>query len=854
MTKNTYTNVQVGLGKILYRGFDGQGRRINKRVDFQPTLYTDQQSDEFSGFQDIHGVPVAPKTFPSITEAKNFCKRYSDVSGFTIYGNQRFEYQYIQQNMADHIEWNIDDLLICNIDIEVKSDAGFPEPEKAERPVTAITMDFFDRIVVIGFDEYETMAKFKTTNLEVEYHECNSEIQLLQTFLSIWSGDYPDIVTGWNIKFFDIPYLYNRLTNLFGEETARLLSPWKNAWKRHVDLGMGRAATAVNLTGIAQLDYLDLYQRYAPNGKSQPSYKLDAIGEVELGMKKLDYSEAASLHALYKTNFQKYLDYNIQDTNIIRGLEAKLKLIEMAVTLAYDSKCNFDDVFAQVRMWDVLTTNYLLNDNIVSPPVSRSSKNEKYEGAYVKDPQIGMHNYVASFDLDSLYPHGIMGSNISPDTFIEPHDWTPEMSKLAGMMGVGPMLHKDLDTHFLKDQNVTVTPNGHFFDTSRQGFLAAMMEEMYTDRKAYKGKMIEAKRELETAKRDGADTKDIENRIARYNNLQLAKKVCLNSAYGALGNQYFRFFDIRLAVAITTTAQLAIQWVANDMNKSLNDMLKTDGDYDYIAYSDTDSMYILMEPLLNKLGVKDNHIEKMDKLCAGPISNIITKSFDELAEYTNAYEQKMSMKREILADKAIWTAKKRYILNVCDDEGVRLNEPKIKITGLEAIKSSTPEACRPKIKDAIKIMMNGDNDQLITFIDKFREEFRTLDEDMISFPRGVNNLKQYSDKLTTWSKGTPIHVRGALVYNQILKQKNLTNEWESIKEGEKLKFVYLKEPNPFHSNIISFSTLLPPEIDAHEYIDYDTQFDKSFVQPLKIVLDAIGWHLEKVASFDDLWA
>jgi len=586
--KNFYTNVQVYGSRILYRGIEN-GRKVRHRLDYNPTLYVVSQKP--TKFKTVTGEFVQEIKPGNIRECRDFVKQYDGVENFKIYGNQKYEYTYITESFPHEVEWDLDQINVCNIDIEVGSENGFPEPDAANEPITAITMKNNNgKFVVFGCGEFDNKR------VDVQYFKCRDEIDLIMRFVDEWSGNYPDIITGWNVKLFDIPYIVNRIKKLLGEDVAKRLSPWGVLNEREVNFGPGRQFKTYILLGISALDYIDLYQRYAPEGKSQESYKLDSIANVELGERKLSYEEYGNLHTLYKDNYQLFIEYNIKDVELIERLDDKLKLIELALTLAYDSKTNYDDVFAQVRMWDALIYNHLLQENIVIPPMTSHSKSEMYVGAYVKDPIVGMHDWVASFDLNSLYPHLIMQYNISPETFIDPRNWTEKHSAIT-MQGISvdAMLEQKINTSSLKQLNCTLTPNGHFFSIDHQGFLPKMMETMYNDRSKYKKKAIEAKKELEL-ENDPAKRFEIEKRIARYNNLQLAKKVCLNSAYGALGNEYFRFFDIRQATAITTSGQLSIRWIENKLNAYMNRILKTK-DKDYAIASDTDSIYLSLNEL-----------------------------------------------------------------------------------------------------------------------------------------------------------------------------------------------------------------------------------------------------------------
>jgi DNA polymerase elongation subunit (family B) len=582
---------------------------------------------------------------------------------------------------------------------------------------------------------------------------------------------------------------------------------------------------------------------------------LDNIAQVELGEGKIAYDEYDSLHALYRLNYQKFIEYNIKDVDLILKLEDKLKLLELAVTLGYDTKSNFEDVFAQTRMWDALTYSYLRDKDIIVPPRIVKDKDSAFEGAYVKDPQVGLHDWVASFDLNSLYPHLMMQYNISPETLIEPENYTDAMREVLSQgVSVEKLLYKKIDTSNL--EGVTITPNGQFFRTDFQGFLPKMMEEMYTDRSKFKKLMLQAKQEYEN-ETDDSKKYEIEKRIAKYNNIQLAKKVSLNSAYGALGSQYFRFYDLRMALGVTSAGQLSIRWIENKLNQYMNGVLKTEGK-DYVIASDTDSIYLNLGPLVGSIIQPNSEITKvisiMDKICEDKIQPFIDKSYKELADYVHAYQQKMEMKREGLSNKGIWTAKKRYILNVYNNEGVQYKEPQMKVMGLEMIKSSTPSAIRERMKEAIQLMVNGTQEDVYKFIEDFRKEFKTLPVEEISFPRGLNGLNTYSDDLTLYKKGTPIHVKGAILYNHNLKQKNLTKKYPLIQEGEKVKFTYLKMPNPFKDTVVSYPSRLPKEFELQEYIDYDMQFDKAFLEPIRVILDCMGWKTEKTSSIEDFFS
>ena len=850
MTNKFYTNVVCVGNNILYRGVEN-GRRVKLRVGYTPTMFLAAQKP--TKWKTLHGEYLEEIKLGSIRECRDFIKRYEEVENFKIFGNNRYEYAFIADEHKGMIDWDQTQVAIDVIDIEVGSENGFPDPYKADATITAIAIKRLNGVMkVYGCGD------FNNYNDNVTYTKCRDEYDLCKKFLTDWQYDCPDVITGWNTKFFDIPYLVNRFTKILGEDEMKKLSPWNMVQERKTNI-RGREMIAYEIYGVASLDYIELYKWFAPGGKSQESYRLDNIANVELGKQKLSYDEFDNLHQLYKLNYQKFIEYNIVDVELIVELESKLKLLELSMTLAYDTKSNFEDVFTQTRMWDAIIYNYLLERNIVVPPRETSIKDGAFEGAYVKDPQIGMHKWVASFDLNSLYPHLMMQYNISPETVVEVRDYTPEMRQIiSDGVSVDKLLSKSINLSNLS--GVTITPNGQFFRTDKRGFLPTMLEEMYDDRKKFKKMMLQAKQEYELEK-DPKKKREIKNRISRYDNLQLAKKVSLNSAYGAMGSQYFRFYDLRMALGVTSAGQLSIRWIEEKINSYMNSVLKTK-DTDYVIASDTDSIYLRLEELVAGVYGTSNGdvalpgqkvIEFMDRVCEKKIQPFIDESYQELADYVHAYEQKMQMKREGLSDKGIWTAKKRYILNVYNNEGVQYNEPQMKVMGLEMVKSSTPSIIREKMKDVIRLTVTGNEQQVQDYILNFREEFKSLPPEEVSFPRSVNGLKTYTDAGQIYTKGTPIHVRGALIYNYFLKKYDLTKKYQLIQEGEKLKFTYVKQPNPFGDNVISYPSRLPTEFGLDNYINYDLQFDKAFLEPIKIILDSIGWQAEKTNSLADFF-
>ncbi len=827
-----YTNVQLIGNYFLVRAYE-DGKHIEFREEFKPTLFV--KSKKESKYRTLSGEIVDAVQPGTVKDCREFLKKYENVDGFEIYGNERYIYQYISDKYSEEeIKFDINKIKLVTIDIEVASENGFPDVESCSEEILAITLQDYATKKIVSWG----VKPFTHNRSDLIYHYCESEFALLNTFIQYWMDNTPEIVTGWNLQLYDIPYICKRLNRVLGEKLMKRMSLWGLVSEGEVFIN-GRKHTTFDIGGVTQLDYMDLYKKFTY--KTQESYRLDYIAEVELGQKKLDHSEYETFKEFYTKNWQKFIEYNIVDVELVDRLEDKMKLIELALTMAFDARVNFTDVFYQVRMWDNIIYNYLKKRNIVIPQKNRSSKNEKYAGAYVKEPKPGIYDWVVNFDLNSLYPHLIMQFNISPETLIDKRHPTVSVDKI---------LNQKLDFEEYKDY--AVCANGAMYRKDVRGFLPELMEKMYNERVIFKKKMIEAKKQYEKTK-----DKQLLKEIARCNNIQMAKKISLNSAYGAVGNQYFRYYKLENAEAITLSGQVAIRWIENKMNQYLNKILKTDG-VDYVIASDTDSIYLNLGPLVEDVykGRKkttESIVTFLDKICEVELEKYIEGCYQELANYVNAYDQKMQMKRENIADRGIWTAKKRYILNVWDSEGVRYEEPKLKMMGIEAVKSSTPAPCRQMIKDALKLMMSGTEDEVIAYIEKCREKFEKLPPEQISFPRSVSDVQKYQSPATIYSKGTPIHVRGALLYNHYVKEKKLSHKYSIINNGEKIKFCYLKKPNPIHENIISFIQQFPKELNLDKYIDYELQFEKAFLDPLKSILDCIGWEVTKTATLDSFF-
>lgn len=834
MTK-FYTNVTRIGNSICLREVTDSGPS-KRKVTYSPTLYVKNSTP--GKFTSLYGADVKAVTHPNMSSAREFVKQYEGVQGVELFGQTNYTLAYINEMYPAGMEYDASLITVFGIDIEtlVPEDengrpTGFPSIAEADCEINLITLQDFSTgtLTTFGARPYEG----KDTNFIL----CNDEKDLLIKFIQFWQEANIDIVTGWNIVYFDLPYIINRVTRVLSDEWARKLSPWNSVRVENTKF-RGKEELTVSIEGIAILDYIELYKKFTYT--RQESYALAHIAQEELGHTKLDHSEFKNFNDFARNGWDKFVSYNVIDVKLIKNLEDKLKLIDLAITVAYEAKINYDEIFGPVKVWDTIIHNYLLAKDIVIPLRDTvPSSGEGIEGAYVKSPIPGKYNWIVSLDATSLYPSNALTLNMSPETYLGQMDFNMDML-LAGQVPNLP-------------ENVAMSPIGSKFSKDKKGVLPELIEYFMIARKNAKTTMLNLKKENELK-----SSPLLVRQIAAYDNKQMAFKILLNSLYGGLGNKGFRFYNASIAESITMLGQYALKTIEKDLDATLTKIFKLDKNHSFLVYVDTDSVYINMEPVVDKFlanKATPEIVKAIERVAVDIIQKEINKMMDTVCKKLNAFDNKLFFKLEAVGEKSVFVSKKRYIVRVNSSEGVTYAKPKYKVMGLDMVRSSTPAFIREKLKGALELIFDTDEATVQKYISSCKAEFDALHVNQVAFPRTANNLEKYSNSSTIFSQGCPAHVRGALLYNHELKRLRLDGQYPLIAEGSKLKFMYLKIPNTIKSNIFAIpgDIDLPTEFNLHQYVDYDTQFDKTLVSAMQTILTAIGWSAIEQSSLDSFF-
>lgn len=859
-----YISVTSKNNLIYDVGYDSKGKKYYKNVKYKPHCFI-ESSISNTNVKTIYGERTKEIIFDTLKDYQQFVFKNKNISHGTIDPC----IQYIRSNYNDDLNMSLN---ITFFDIEVYSESEFPLPNETKYPINSLSIystknKIYYLLSLKDYDKHKNTINIDPEKINFKF--CKTEQELLETFIKIIKYEKSDILSGWNSSQFDIPYCINRMSMILGKDEANNLSPFKNVYtkiiKKKNKVTNNYEDYYINkIDGIVLLDYMELYKKYILDPRE--SYSLDFIAKTELGEGKVDYSEFDNLRSLWINSPQLYSDYNIVDSKLLKELEDNLKLVELHSVITYKSKCNFTDAMSPVKLWESYLYNEMLNRNVCLP-VRRKYEDQSFPGAFVIEPVPGYYENIVTFDLESLYPSINIQFNLALEkmksqeeykqyslSIVKDHniikylnnDFNKEIDKICVDYLVDNELSTNLKT-LLKITNHTITPNKYFWDVKKESTTGSVLKNLFDERKQIKRNMLNLEQELIY---DKDENKKAEHKRLDYK--QKAIKTMMNSYYGITGNIHFILYHLQIATATTTTAQLASKYIEKYTLK--HDKLKK---FDiYCITGDTDSRFFCLDNIIKKL-VSNNIIKNdvqdkinfMNKFSLERIQPIIKEGYEKLSQDFNVIENRLVMKLEKTCSSGIFLAKKRYALNVFCNEGVVYDKPKIKITGIQVVQSSTPTSIKPFLRNIIKNIL--EQQDIIQYVKQCKKEYMQFDVEKLAFPRSANNFEKWVIN-NEFQKGIPIAVRSALVYNKYIDDNKLEKQFSKIQSGDKLYFLYLKMPNPTQENVFGFIRKFPKEMK--KYVDKDMMFELSFMNPVKGICEKIGVdYKEKQKSVNDLF-
>lgn len=838
----------------MHRYVDEWGERHTDVCDHDFALYLPKEDGEY---KNIYGQPLKKRVFESPNEMRDFVREYQDV--IKINGMTKPEYQFIADHYPDRpLGFDFSKINIVNIDIETEIGYGFPDPQVAEQAINAITVSKIGTMSTITWTTCDYNADLDDERSpDNKIILCGTERELITNFLSWWNTERPDAICGWNIEGFDLVYMVNRFSQIVGSQTNMLSPIHEHAYRpisKRPNPTTGK--DMVRIEGLAILDYLELFKKF--DFSSPPDYKLETIAQQVIGEGKVDYGEYDNLKDFYQNNPTKFIRYNIKDVLLVNKMDNALNFLLLAYTLQYWSKCNTQDIFGQVKFWDIYIFNFCQQHGLIIPP-SKNVTPFPLEGAYVAEPKLGRYKWLVSFDLTSLYPRTLQQYNMGPETIIRGTQRRPGL--LDSFIRMDDNIPELQEARQLK---AAIAANGAMFSREQQSVLSMVVDELFNKRVEYKTAMKQLEKQYEQMKHDNAPTDEltaVHNRIMALDAQQMAMKIAINSLYGALGNEGFRYYDPSIAEAITQSGQLAVQFIAQQLATFLDAEFSIKRGLDRWIYSDTDSIYFTLNDFVDKItqGNEDKFdrhkiVDAIDAYCKNKIEPFIASKYQELADYMNAYQNKMSMKREVISDRGMFRAKKNYVLQVYDNEGVRYEKPKLKTMGVETARSTTPQFVKDALLESYREMLNGTNQKLLDKIASFKLEYMKQPVDVIATPRGVNDMGKWIDADGSYKNRIPYHVRASHEFNRLIREAGL-NDIPPIQNGDKVRIVAIVPNSPVDGNYIAYNgSQLPKELDLEQYVDRESLFTKTFLNPVESFTKHMGWkHIDEF-SVDDFFS
>lgn len=822
--------------------WDEDGNRIRFETTVEPYLYIEGNGN----YESIFGTKLIKKKFNNQYSRYKFLK---DSGIKRVFENIPLPQQFLVDTywkVNEELEFNTHPIKTMFIDIETYSPDTFPDIISANHLVNVITVydSLSDKFITWGLNDYEN------TQDDVTYVKCADEKDLFKAFIQHLEIDYPDILSGWNSEFFDIPYIVNRCRRILGDEWVDRLSPTGNVYSRTIRGQFGQEQVKWYIEGISLIDYLDVYKKFTQGLRE--SYKLDAIGEIELGQNKVEFGNM-NLATLSDEDWQTFVDYNIQDVRLLKHLEVKLKYIELIRMLAYTGLTTFEAAMGALSVINGATAIRGRRRNQIIHTFIRNEDTGKNPGAYVGEPLNGFQQNIISFDANSLYPNVMISLNISPETKVgkieEKTDKDVTIRHVNGKTFTLPMSNF---IKFVKDEEIAISRANVLFTQKRKGVMPEILDEYYSKR-------VEIKKELTTLKHEYSKNKNKSTKVKidQLDSKQLCIKIFINSIYGYFGNKHAPFGDDDIAASITLTGQSVIK-KSNDLLKNyitervnITDEAILNG---CVIYNDTDSSYISIKSIIDNTDIEFKGTD-------GKLTPELYTEVQNIEDYLNKHikvwgvknlnskDCRFVFKREVIADVGVFLQKKRYVMHILDDEGIEMD--KYKYTGVEVVRSTMPAAIKPYVKDIIETMLST---QDITKTNKVLNEayktFKSLPVEDIAFVSGIKNYEKYAsgcDGFKT-AKGMPGHAKAAYYHNLLLKKFNIENEYEPIGSGDKVRYFYVERPNAYNIGNVAYKYYYPDQFKKIFHIDYEKMFEKIIFSAIERFYVNVNWSVQKPGS------
>jgi DNA polymerase elongation subunit (family B) len=828
--------------------WDENGKRVTAKSTYEPYIYleTNNAPDAMSLFN----TKLKKKRFKNQYDRSRYLKDNKVVRVFENFGvYQQFLLDaYWQEN--EKPEFTKHQLKVHFIDIETYSPDAFPNPQDPCDTINIITI--FDTLSKKFYSW--GLKPYTAKTPDVIYVACKSEEELLRKFVDFFSNDYPDILSGWNSEFFDVPYVINRVSKILGEDAMKRLSPASSLRSRTFMGKYGKEQTKWHIEGLSCVDYLDIYKRFCQTLRE--SYKLDAIGEIELQERKVDYGDQ-NLTDLADNNWELFVDYNIQDVNLLVRLEQKLQYIQLLRMIAYAGLTTFEGALGSLSVITGLCSiRARLKDKRIPTFVKDVKEGTKNAGAYVADPQKGFQEHIVSLDANSLYPNTMITLNLSPETKVgKIIDKTDKDITIKHINGQTFTLSHEKFAAFVKQEEIAISRAKILFTQKEKGVIPDTIDYYYSKRVEVKKQLTKAKKKLITLQENTQEYKDLQVEVDRLNIRQHTIKILMNTVYGYFGNKHSPLGDDELAESITLTGQAVIK----ESNRILTDYIKANTgltdeylkENSPIIYNDTDSSYISIKHL-----VEAKKIPVFDK--KGNVAPEYYKAVEDIETHLNeeiikwgksslsSRDCRLVFKREAIADVGLFLAKKRYVLHTLDVEGIP--GKKFKYTGVEVVRTTMPAPIKPYVKKIIETMLlTKDYNATNKIFNETYEIFKKLPLEDIAFVMGVKGYEKYANRCNGFEsvKGMPKHVKAAYYHNILLDRFGIERKYEKMASGDKVRFFEVKKPNSFGLSVIGYKYYYPKEFQSLFEIDYEKMFEKIIYSVIERFYEAVQWTVKK---------